>query len=156
MHTPVGNRFPLTLAPELNKGWLAMSAAVQTATIPQDVYELVIAMEGAYWRAGLEWLAHAPLAIKAGVPAEAMEAIRLGQTPKFANERQQAAYDVMHQLLYDRQISDAAYERMRNILGSKGMVEMITAASWYGVVAMGMNAHGIPVRADIPNPFPKK
>ena len=155
-NTPVGNRVPLMLTPELDASWQGMSSAVQRVTIPNDVYELTIIMVGAYWRAGFEWWAHAPLAVTAGVPAEAVEAIRLGKTPKLANARQQAAYDLMQEFLTTHRISDAAYERMRAIIGAKGMVEMITTAGWYSNISMSIVAHGIPLRSDVPPPFPDK
>src|SRR6516162_527357 len=46
--------------------------------------ELAICMTARFWRAQYEWYAHAPLAVKAGVPEAAIEAIRTGGAPSFA------------------------------------------------------------------------
>jgi 4-carboxymuconolactone decarboxylase len=40
-------------------------------------------MTACHLRASYEWNAHAPLAVEAGVPAAAIEAIRTGATPSF-------------------------------------------------------------------------
>ena len=53
-------------------------------SLPPRLSELAIITMGAHWRAGFEWFAHAPLAIKAGVDPAAVEAIRTSKPPKFA------------------------------------------------------------------------
>src|SRR6202042_1401569 len=45
--------------------------------------ELAICLTARHLRASYEWHAHAPLAVEAGVPAAAIEAIRTGATPSF-------------------------------------------------------------------------
>src|SRR5215472_16505130 len=50
--------------------------------------ELAICLTARHLRVNLEWHAHAPLAVEAGVPAAAIEAIRTGATPSFANTDQ--------------------------------------------------------------------
>src|ERR1043165_5675605 len=46
------------------------------SSLPPRLSELAICMTGSFWKANYEWFAHAPLAIKAGIEAAAIEAIR--------------------------------------------------------------------------------
>src|SRR5271156_4944896 len=54
------------------------------SSLPPALSELAICLTARSIRANYEWHAHAPLAIEAGAPAAAMEAIRTGASPKFA------------------------------------------------------------------------
>jgi 4-carboxymuconolactone decarboxylase len=155
-HTPVGPRAAMLITPELGKGWGALTSAVAKVTIPQDSYEMAILMVAVEWRSGFEWWIHAPLAVKAGIPAGAVEAIRTGATPTFTEPRQQATYDFLHELMTNRRVSDAAYERLRSVLGSKGLVELTTVAGTYAALAMTLVAHGVPLREGVADPFPEK
>jgi 4-carboxymuconolactone decarboxylase len=47
-------------------------------TLPPRLSELAIITTGAYWKAGFEWAVHAPIALKAGLDPDAVEAIRKG------------------------------------------------------------------------------
>src|ERR1700730_2703699 len=58
--------------------------------LPPRLSELAILLVGAHWRSGFEWHAHAPIAARAGVSAEAIEAIRCGRTPQLTEKEQQA------------------------------------------------------------------
>ena len=59
------------------------------SSLPPRLSELAICVTGAFWKAEFEWYAHAPLAIKAGIDAAAIETIRTGGTPKFAKADEQ-------------------------------------------------------------------
>jgi 4-carboxymuconolactone decarboxylase len=54
------------------------------SSLPSALSELAICLTARHLRASYEWHAHAPLAIEAGVPAAAIEAIRTGAAPSFA------------------------------------------------------------------------
>src|SRR6266404_2378244 len=53
------------------------------SSLPPALSELAICLTARHLRASYEWHAHAPLAVEAGVPAVAIEAIRTGATPSF-------------------------------------------------------------------------
>ena len=52
--------------------------------LPARLSELAIIMVGAHWCSGFEWSVHAPIAAKAGVDFEVLEAIRVGARPSIA------------------------------------------------------------------------
>src|SRR3954447_15716328 len=74
------------------------------SSLPPRLSELAICTTGAFWKANYEWFAHAPLAIKAGVNAAAIEAIRTNGTPKFEKADEQVVYDFARKLLTTRRV----------------------------------------------------
>jgi 4-carboxymuconolactone decarboxylase len=50
-----------------------------SSSLPPALSELAICLTARHLRASYEWHAHAPLAVEAGVPATAIEAIRTGE-----------------------------------------------------------------------------
>ncbi len=156
-NTPVGPRAPLILSPEVNTAWGNFAAALQKSELPQDLFELTIMMTAAEWRANFEWWVHESQAVKSGLPAAAVEAIRTGRRPRFSNPRQEAGYQYLAELLGERhRVSDQTYERLRAIIGTRQIVEMTAVAGHYTNVAMGIVAHGIPVRSNVTPPFPER
>src|SRR5215471_4082280 len=66
--------------------------------LPARLSELAIVTVGAFWRSGFEWHVHAPIARRAGIAAEAIEAIRTGATPTLAAPDERAVYDFSREL----------------------------------------------------------
>ena len=154
-HTPIGNRVPLMLTPEVSTAMNYMLPALGKANIPQDIWELTILMVGREWTAQFEWWTHVTQAVMVGLPADAVEAIRVGKRPKFANPGQEATYQYMVELLQDHNVKDATYEKLRLILGSRALVELTTLAGYYSTVAMNLVAPNIPLRSDVKDPLPR-
>ncbi len=155
--TPVGPRVPLMLTPEVGAAWAGFGAALQKSALPQDIYELTIMMTAAEWRANFEWWVHESQALKSGLSPAVLEAIRRGRRPKFDNPGQEATYQFMVELLGEKhRVSDATYERLRAIIGTRQIVELTAVAGHYTNVSMGIVAHGIPIRSDVKPPFPER
>ena len=121
--------------------------------LPPRLSELAIIVMGAYWRAGFEWFAHAPLAIKAGVDPAAVEAIRAGKPPKFAQPDETAVFSFAHELLTTRAVSDATYQSAVTRLGKKGVVELTGILGYYGLISMTIKAFEVPLPPGTPEPF---
>jgi 4-carboxymuconolactone decarboxylase len=122
-------------------------------SLPPRLSELAIITMGAHWRAGFEWFAHAPLAIKAGVDPAAVEAIRTGKPPKFAQADEAAVYAFAHELLTTRGVSDATYAEALARLGKKGVVELTGILGYYGLISMTIKAFEVPLPDGTPDPF---
>ena len=75
------------------------------SSLPPRLSELAIITIGAYWQAGFEFWAHGPMAIKAGIDAAAVEAIRKGDTPDLIKSDEQAVYEFARELLHTRSVS---------------------------------------------------
>jgi 4-carboxymuconolactone decarboxylase len=121
--------------------------------LPPRLSELAILATGAYWQAGFEWHAHAPLGLKAGLDAAAIEAIRAGKTPSLTKSDEAAVYGFASELLKNRKVSDATYQRAVAELGQKGVVELVGILGYYGLISMTINAFEVPLPAGAPQPF---
>ncbi|MEJ5992092.1 carboxymuconolactone decarboxylase family protein [Ramlibacter sp. PS3R-8] len=94
-----------------------------------------------------EWTMHAPLAVKAGVAAEAIEALRLGARPKSMKPDEEAALDFTHELLRTHGTSDPTYAAALAAFGEQGVVELATLVGYFAMVSWLMNVARTPTQA---------
>jgi 4-carboxymuconolactone decarboxylase len=125
-------------------------------SLPKRLSELAIIVMGAHWKAGFEWFVHAPEAIKAGIEATAVEAIRAGRKPEFGKADEAALYDFTTELLEKRCVSDATYKRAVAELGELGTVELVGILGYYSLISMTIVAFEVPLPAGAPEPFPER
>jgi 4-carboxymuconolactone decarboxylase len=123
------------------------------SSLPPRLSELAICTTGAFWKANYEWFAHAPLAIKAGIDAAAIEAIRTGATPKFTKSDEQAVYDFTRELLATRRVAPATFERVQKQLGETGVIDLVGIIGYYGLVSVTLNAFELPLPEGEKAPF---
>lgn len=88
-----------------------------------------------------EWESHAPLAVQAGVQAEAMAALQDGEGELTAAER--VIVDVVTELNATGTISDTAHAAAVAALGVEGLVELATLAGYYTLLGYVMNVAGV-------------
>ena len=122
-------------------------------SLPGRLSELAIITAGAYWKAGFEWHVHAPIAIKAGLNPEAVEALRLGATPHFELEDEQAVWRFAHHLLHDHDVPEATFQTVESLLGSVAVVELVGVLGYYGLISMTIKAFRVPVPEGEAEPF---
>lgn len=122
-------------------------------SLPARLSELAIIVTGAHWRAGFEWWAHAPLAAKAGIAQDAIEAIRTGRTPKLVKADEQAVYDFATELIRKHVVSEATYRRVVQELGVKSTIELVGILGYYGLISMTIKAFEVPVPEGEKEPF---
>jgi 4-carboxymuconolactone decarboxylase len=123
------------------------------SSLPPRLSELAICVTGAFWKANYEWFAHAPLAVKAGIDAAAIEAIRTGATPKFTKSDEQAIYDFATELVTKKRVSNATFERARKELGETSVIDLVGIIGYYGLVSVTLNAFELPLPAGEKPPF---
>jgi 4-carboxymuconolactone decarboxylase len=122
-------------------------------SLPARLSELAIITTGAFWQAGFEWHVHAPIAIKAGLDPVAVEALRIGATPHFEQEDEQAVWRFAHHLLHDHAVPDATYRTVEQMLGAAATVELVGVLGYYGLISMTIKAFGVPVPDGEAEPF---
>jgi 4-carboxymuconolactone decarboxylase len=108
-------------------------------SLPKDLAELAILMTGKRYRAQFEFWAHAQLAREAGLPDDIIEAVRLGKTPRFRRDSERAIYDVVSEYFATNRVSDATYRRAIDILGERGLVDLVGTVGYYSLVSMTLN-----------------
>jgi 4-carboxymuconolactone decarboxylase len=143
------------LTPEVKGAMGGLAGALYKTAIPQDLLELTVLVVARHWGTQFEWWVHAPQAVIEGVPAEIVDAIRLGKRPSFTSPGQEAVYHYLVELMRDQKVSDATYEKLRAIVGPRQVVEITVLAGNYKIDAMSFAAHNLPFRADVKPPLPK-
>ena len=117
--------------------------------------ELAICLTARHIRANYEWHAHAPLAVEAGVPAAAIEAIRTGATPSFMATDQVLVHRVVTELIDTKRLTDATFAEAIARFGEQGIVELGTIVGYYTAIGNALNAFQVPLPAGVPQPFPE-
>jgi len=117
--------------------------------------ELAILTTAAWWRSQAEWLIHEPIARKAGLSADIIDALQAQQTPEFTEPRQALIYQTGRSLYENRRVPDELYQRGAEIFGEQGMVELIGIFGYYAFVAMTLNTFEMRPAGDTPLPFPE-
>jgi 4-carboxymuconolactone decarboxylase len=123
------------------------------SSLPPRLSELAICVIGAFWKANYEWYAHAPLAIKAGIDPAAIEAIRVGSTPKLTKSDEQAVYDFASELVKTKRVSTATFERAKKELGQTSVIDMVGIIGYYSLVSVTLNAFELPLPEGEKLPF---
>ncbi len=106
-----GGPFQLLIrAPEICEHASQLGEHLRWGTsLPDRLSELAIITTARFWRAQYEWYAHAPLAEKGGVPHAAVEAIRRGETPVFAEQDEALVHRICTELFQTQRLSDATF-----------------------------------------------
>jgi 4-carboxymuconolactone decarboxylase len=109
------------------------------SSLPPALSELAICLTARHIRSNYEWHAHAPLAIEAGVPAAAIEAIRTGGAPQFRAKDQALVYRTVTELIDANRLSDASFAEAVGAFGEQGMVELGTIIGYYTAIGNALN-----------------
>jgi 4-carboxymuconolactone decarboxylase len=111
--------------------------------------ELAICLTARHIRANYEWHAHAPLAVEAGVPAAAIEAIRTGAAPNFAAKDQALVYRLVTELIDTKRLSDASFAEGIAAFGEQGFVELGTIIGYYTAIGNALNVFEVALPAGV-------
>jgi 4-carboxymuconolactone decarboxylase len=111
--------------------------------LDRRLFELMTIVVARHWGAQYEWHVHAEASRKAGVSDAVIEAIRTRRKPEFARDDERLIYDIVTELNETKTLSDASYKRALDALGLDLLVELITAAGFYTLVAMMLNAFSV-------------
>jgi 4-carboxymuconolactone decarboxylase len=146
---------PALHAPELADKWQQLGELLRYRTsLPTRLSELAVLVVARHHDCQYVWQAHAPVALKAGVAPDIVEAIRTGRRPAAAQPDETAVYDYASELLRSKFVSDAAYAAAIQHLEVKGVVELTCLLGYYVMVAMSLNAHGQSAPPGTEGPLP--
>jgi|SRR6516162_2878710 len=109
------------------------------------LFELIILVIARQWSAQYEWFAHAQEAERVGLDPAIIEAIRTHRVPSFKSPRETVIYEMVRELIDTRNLSDATYNRARDMFGIDLVMEVVTVAGFYTLVAMMLKAFDAPV-----------
>ena len=122
------------------------------SSLPLRLNEMAILITGRMWRSQVEWYAHAPLAIKAGLSPEIVADLKAQKRPASMKEDETAIYDFVTELSTKHQVSDETFARAKRILGEQQVVDLTALTGTYVTVAMilAMAEESVPAGKELP------
>jgi 4-carboxymuconolactone decarboxylase len=140
---------PLMYSPQLMSTARAMGDYLRyKSAIGNTLSELVILITAREWTQDYEWSLHYPIALKAGIRKEVADDIAAGRRPIAMSPDEETVFDFASELLRNKQVSDATFQRARSRLGMKGVVDMTGIVGYYTLLAMQLNVSQYPAATD--------
>ena len=122
------------------------------SSLPLRLNEFAILIVGRQWRSQVEWYAHAPLAVKAGLSPEIVADLKAQKRPANMQADEAIVYDFVTELMATHRVSDATFARAKQILGEQQVVDLTSVAGTYVTVAMvlAMAEESVPPGKELP------
>jgi len=107
------------------------------SSVPPKLNELAILVVAKHWSAEYVWNAHHNAAVRLGIPAETVEAIRTGKRPAVMEKDVDAVYNFAIDFMAKREVSDATLQAARSVLGGdRGVVDLVGTMGLYQISSM--------------------
>lgn len=145
----LGPFIPMLRSPELMNRlqkvgeYLRFQSALDT-----KLNEFVMLITSRHWTQQFEWCMHYPLALKAGMKPEILDALAEGRRPAGMAEDEEIAYDLCDELFRTHGVSDTTYRRATGKFGERGVIDMVGLIGYFSTVSMIMNVAHTPPQMD--------
>jgi len=140
-----GPWIPLLRSPEVLSLMLDMRSHVrERSLLNQKLTEFAILIAAREWTQQYEWNAHVGAAERAGLEPAIIAAVAAGRRPLGMAEDEEILYDFCVELLRNKSVSDATYDRALAAFGEAGVVEAVAIEGYYALLAMVMNTARTP------------
>jgi 4-carboxymuconolactone decarboxylase len=100
------------------------------------------------WTQDYEWSVHYPIALKAGIRKKVADDIATGRRPAALSLDEETVFDFTTELLKNKQVSDATFDRAKSRFGTKGVVDLTGIIGYYTFLAMQLNVAQYQVTTD--------
>jgi len=128
---------PLLRSPVLGQRMFDLFHYLRWETsVPLKLNEFAILIIGRQWRSQVEWLAHAPLAIKAGLSPDIVAELKANKRPSNMPPQESVVYDFVTELTTQHAVSDETFNRAKELLAEQQVVDLTAVAGGYVAVAM--------------------
>ena len=145
---------PLLRSPVLGQRMFDLLHYLRWETsVPLKLNEFAILIIGRQWRSQVEWLAHAPLAIKAGLAPDIVAELKTNKRPSNMPPQEAAVYDFVTELTTAHVVSDETFARTKKLLGEQQVVDLTAVAGTYIAIAMQLAMAEQSVPPDKQEPF---
>ncbi len=105
--------------------------------------ELAILVTARVWGSEYEWAAHKPIALKAGLGSEIVEAIRTRQAPHFEKPDEAIVFEFAQRLHTERSIDEELYKRTVAEIGEEGTIDLTGILGYYTLISMTINVFDV-------------
>jgi 4-carboxymuconolactone decarboxylase len=121
-------------------------------SVPLKLNEFAILIIGRQWRSQVEWFAHVPLAVKAGLSPDIIAELKADKRPSNMRPDESVVYDFVTELTTAHAVSDATFSRAKQLLGEQQIVDLTAVAGTYVTVAMilAMSEESVPAGEELP------
>jgi 4-carboxymuconolactone decarboxylase len=143
----------LLRSPEMGDLAQQFGAARFTTPVPRRLWEMAILLTARHWTSQFEWYAHRRGAEEAGLSPAICEAIAGGRRPAQMQQDETVVYDFASELLETKQVRDATFKAAKDLLGERGVVDLIGVMGWYGTVSMLLNVDRYPLPEGVQPPL---
>ena len=144
---------PLLRSPVLGQRMFDLLHYLRWETsVPLKLNEFAILIISRQWRSQVEWFAHAPLAIKAGLSPDIVAELKAGKRPSTMPPEEAVVYDFVTELTTNHAVSDETFARAKKLLGEQQVVDLTTVAGTYISIAMllAMSEESVPPGKELP------
>ena len=144
--------------PEITELWHPLGEVLRLrSTFPLRLSEFAIVITARAWDCDYVFQAHAKNGVDNGLPQSVVDALARNERPVFEKEDEEAMYDYLMELHEKHAISDKTHARAKELFGIPGIVELTALSGYYGMVAMTLLAHGMPLPEGVKPPLkPRK
>ena len=125
-------------------------------SLPARLNEFAILIQGRLWTSQVEWYAHYPIALRAGLPAAVADDLKANIRPRGMQPDEEVVYDVCMTMAAEHRISDELFYKAKSILGEQQLVDLVAVSGTYVTVAMLLSLGEETPPAGKPLPFPEK
>ncbi len=105
-------------------------------SVPRRLNEFAILIQARLWTSQVEWKAHYPLALKAGLADAVAQDLQAGRRPAAMQPDEAAVYDLCMELSTHHAVSDATFTAAKQHLTDQQVVDLVTLSGTYVTVAM--------------------
>ena len=123
------------------------------SSLPRRLNEMAILMTARWWSSQYEWYAHKTAALEAGLSAAVVDDIQAGRRPSQMQPDERVIYDFCTELRDRRRVSDATFKAAVDLVGEKGVMDLIAVMGYYDLVSMVLNVDRYPLPDGAPLPF---
>jgi 4-carboxymuconolactone decarboxylase len=141
----IGPYNPLLYSPGVGTGFLDFEAAEdQSTSLDERTRQVVILSVGSVWQADYEIYAHTAVAHQAGLPDEAIEALRNGQPANQLTDKEKLAQAYALQLTSAHCVDATLYGKAESAFGRQGLVDITLLVGRYLTISALLNGFDIP------------
>jgi 4-carboxymuconolactone decarboxylase len=113
-------------------------------SVPRRLNEFAILIQARLWTSQVEWKAHYPLALKAGLSEAVATDLKEGRRPAAMQPDEAAVYDLCMELSTQHAIQDKTFAEARKHFSEQQIVDLVTLSGTYVTVAMMLAAGQVP------------
>ena len=90
------------------------------------------------------WSVHEPQGLKEGFSQDVIDAIRDRKPPDLKRDDEKLVYDFVMELLANKTVSSAMFDRAKAAFGLEGVIELVTLVGNYVMIGLVLNTFDIP------------